>query len=89
FNNALNSIFFLFFLIVEICGVWLWITGATRQHRQALKAAGFKWASKKKAWYFRPEQFRSRSRGKSTLEEIRQKYGSDRPVSKSRTMIGA
>ncbi len=89
FNNALNSIFGLSGLIVEICGVWLWITGDTRQHRQALKAAGFKWASKKKAWYFRPEQFRSRSRGKSTLEEIRQKYGSDRPVSKSRTMIGA
>lgn len=88
FNDALNAALPLAEIFVEVCGVWLWVTGNTRQHKQALKSAGFKWANKKKAWYFRPEQFRSFSRGKATLEEIREKYGSKRPTSKGFTEIG-
>ena len=75
-NNALNQVFGLSGLIIEICGAWLWITGDTKEHKDKLKQAGFKWASKKKAWYFRPEEYRSRSKGNSSLEEIREKYGS-------------
>lgn len=88
FNDALNAVFPLVGITVEICGVWLWVTGDTRQHRQALKSSGFKWANKKKAWYFRPEQFRSFARGKSTLEEIRTKYGSKRPQGSGFTRLG-
>ena len=78
-NEALNAVFGLSGLVVEICGAWVWITGNTREHKAHLKQAGFKWANKKKAWYFRPEEYRSRSKGSSTLEEIREKYGSTRP----------
>jgi len=78
-NTALNAVFGLTGLEIEICGVWVWITGNTRDHKEALKEAGYKWASKKKAWYFRPEQFRSRSKGEKSLDEIREKYGSYKP----------
>lgn len=88
FNNALNSIMPLDGLSIEICGVWIWVTGDTRKHKDALKQAGFKWASKKKAWHFRPEQFRSHSRGNTSLENIRAKYGSTRPNGQGFTRIG-
>ncbi len=78
-NEALNAISGLPALVIEICGSWVWVTGETREHKDTLKEAGFKWAAKKKAWYFRPEEFSSRSKGTKSLDEIREKYGSKRP----------
>ncbi|WP_024771658.1 hypothetical protein [Aquimarina macrocephali] len=52
---------------------------AAKIHKELLKDSGFWWASKKKAWYFRPEEYRSSSRGKKSLNDIRTKYGSSRP----------
>lgn len=88
FNTALNSIMPLQGLVIEVCGVWIWVTGDTRTHKDVLKEAEFKWASKKKAWHFRPEQFRSKSRGKTTLEEIRVKYGSTKPKGQGFKRVG-
>ena len=88
-NTALNTILPLHGLIIEVCGVWIWVTGDTRAHKETLKQANFKWASKKKAWHFRPEQFRSRSRGKTTLDQIREKYGSAKPKGQGFTRIRA
>ena len=62
-------------LIIEIVGLWLWITGDTRTNSAALKSAGYWWASKKLAWYWRPESAAG-GRGKSTLDELRAKHGS-------------
>lgn len=78
-NAALNAIFNLAGLDIEICGAWVWVSGNTKQHRGVLKEAGFKYASKKKRWYFRPDDWQSRSRGSLSMEEIRGKYGSDKP----------
>ncbi len=77
-NNALNAILNLPNLFIEICGAWVWVSGDTRNHKEILKEAGYKWANKKKAWYYRPEQYRSRGRGQSSMEEIREKYGSNK-----------
>jgi hypothetical protein len=65
-------------LNVEICGVWLWITGETRKHADALKALHCRWSPKKTAWYFRREQDGGRRFHKRaiSLDEIRAKYGS-------------
>lgn len=79
-NDALNCVFSLQGIVIEICGAWLWITGNTKEHKDTLKDSGFKWASKKKAWYFRPEEYRSRSKGSTPLDQIREKYGSVKPV---------
>ena len=78
-NAALNAIYGLAGLDIEICGAWVWVSGQTRQHKDPLKAAGFKYAPKKKRWYFRPDDWTSRSRGALSMEDIRDKYGSARP----------
>ena len=42
---------------VELCGSWLWIGGNTKEHKDALKAAGCRWCSKKKLWsWHHPEE---------------------------------
>jgi hypothetical protein len=61
---------------VELCGSWVWVTGETRAAKEVLKAAGFMWAHKKKAWYFRKEEDRVRNFRSMDLDEIRQRHGS-------------
>lgn len=63
-------------LTAEIIGKWVWVTGNTYAHRDALKAAGFRWASKKKAWYWHRPEDAVKGSHKTTLEGIRRKYGS-------------
>ena len=64
-------------LTVELCGCWLWISGNTKEHKEALKAAGCRWSKPKSMWYWRhPEDGRSYYRSKSTMADIRTKYGS-------------
>lgn len=64
---------------IELCGAWLWVSGDTYANRDALKAAGLRYASKKKMWYWRPEEAAChKSRRNTTMGDIRRKYGSDR-----------
>ncbi|MGH1439756.1 MAG: J domain-containing protein [Cellvibrionaceae bacterium] len=78
-NEVLNKIISLEGLDIEICGAWVWVSGETKRHKEILKEAGFKYASKKKQWYFRPDDWRSSSRGSLSMDEIRDKYGSSKP----------
>lgn len=64
---------------IEICGVWVWMGGDTKPHKEALKEAGAKWAAKKKMWYFRPASERkSYRRSNFSMNEIREKHGSSK-----------
>lgn len=64
-------------LTVELCGSWLWISGNTRAHKEALKAAGCRWSQNKKMWYWRhPENAGHWHRSKTSMSQIRSKYGS-------------
>jgi curved DNA-binding protein CbpA len=87
-NDALNAIIN-FGLAIEICGAWVWLSGDTRTHREALKAAGFKWAPKKKQWYFRPEEYKSSNRTSWTMEKIREAYGSEKVTSSQKQLLAA
>ena len=78
-NAALNAIINLAGLDIEICGAWVWVSGETKTHKEVLKEVGFKYASKKKRWYFRPDDWQGRSRGNLSMDEIRGKYGSSKP----------
>lgn len=80
-NAALNALIQMQGLTLEICGIWVWITGDTKTHKEALKQIGCRWAPKKKAWYFRPSFWERSafSRGKLSMAEIRLKYGSEQP----------
>ena len=64
-------------LNIELCGSWLWIGGETRKHKDALKAAGCRWASKKQLWYWHPAgQEPTKTKRTATMSHIREKYGS-------------
>lgn len=64
-------------LKIELCGSWLWIGGNTMQNKDALKAAGCRWSSSKKLWYWRHQEDGAKwSRGKKAMSQIRFKYGS-------------
>ena len=60
----------------ELCGTWLWLSGETWRYKKELKEYGFKWASKKKQWYWSPGGFRKHGKKVLSMNEIRSKYGS-------------
>lgn len=84
FKDIINKIVMCEGLIIEIIGNWVWVTGNTKDHKDILKEAGFFWASKKKAWYWRADKYKSSSKGSKSLEEIREKYGSDTVKTKNK-----
>ena len=66
-------------IAVELCGRWIWVSGATFEIKDTLKDLGFRFSGSKKAWYWRDEEDACRKRtGKSlSLEEIRERFGSE------------
>jgi hypothetical protein len=77
YRKAIEQLIHLDGITIELVGYWLWVTGNTYPVRVALKKAGFLFAPKKIAWYFRTTEYKvSQSSGKS-LDQIRGKYGSE------------
>ena len=75
-ESVLNELLHMEGVIFEVMGNWIWISGDTKKHKDAIKALGCKWASKKKQWFYRPEEYKSRAnRSEMSIEEIREKYG--------------
>ena len=74
-------------IVIELCGDWLWITGDTKSVKDILKGSDFKWACKKKAWYWRKEGIKCRQRGSISLDEIRLKYGSSKIDGIKKTLV--
>lgn len=71
-RNAYHAIMNLPAINIELAGKWIWVTGATYPVREKLREAGYFFASKKKAWYFKGAE--SGGRGNYSLDEIRSKY---------------
>lgn len=61
---------------VELMGFWIWLTGNTKAHKEAIKAQGFKWAKHKEAWFYAGVP--SFNRKEKSLDEIRSMHGSQR-----------
>ena len=62
---------------IEICGTWIWVAGSTYPIRKDLNSLGFKWHKKKSRWYWHDgEDMCHHSGSSTTMERIRQKYGS-------------
>lgn len=61
---------------VEIIGSWVWVTRNSYPYKELLKSLNFRYASKKRAWYFHADEYHRRSKKEITLEQIREKYGS-------------
>lgn len=60
---------------IELVGRWIWLTGNTYQYKDIIKGLGFRYASKKKAWYWHSPEDACRSRKGLSLDEIKNKYG--------------
>ena len=78
FRASVAAIIGLKGLQIELCGAWLWVTGETYQHRDTLKAAGYRWSKNKNAWYWHAEGYQIKSRKRYSMEEIRGMHGSER-----------
>jgi len=76
-------------LVIELVGNWIWITGHTYEHREVLKAAGYHYASKKKAWYWHAPEDSVVSHGRKSLNQIRMKYGCERIELDARVELAA
>ena len=74
FKAILNEIIG-FNMTVEIIGSWLWCFDCY-QYKDQLKALGFTWCSKKKAWVWQDGEDRRHHKKEIPLNDIRAKYGS-------------
>lgn len=74
-REALQKIITFEGINIEVCGSWIW-TFNSCNYRKELKELGFRYASKKKAWYWHSETFRKRSHKTLSMESIRNYYGS-------------
>jgi curved DNA-binding protein CbpA len=75
FINIVDRLIRLRGLVIEIIGAFVWVTGETRTHKEALKNMGFRFQPKKLAWYLAPDWWRKRGRKPHTLDEIRGMFG--------------
>lgn len=71
-------------LEIELIGTWVWVSGDTKSHKDILKSNNFKWAPKKSMWYWRPEEYKTYSRKNTSINDIRNKYGSEKIVDNSK-----
>ena len=74
---------------IELVGSWIWVNGDTREIKEKLKELGFKWASKKKMWFY--GEMKKRNHKEQSLEDIKAKYGSEtlKEVNKNKKQIAS
>lgn len=76
-SKALNAITQLHGIDIVICGLWVWVSGNTKEHKETLKENGFKWSKNKAQWYYRPAKAKSYRKSKEwNMDDIKNHYGS-------------
>ena len=74
-------------ITIELVGSWIWISGDTKEIKDKLKELGFKWASKKKMWFY--GEMKGRNPQEKSMEEIKSKYGSETLKTKEKKSIAS
>ena len=72
-KEALRKVVTLEDVEIELVGTWIWLSGNTYEHKDIIKEAGFKWAAKRKRWYFSEEKAKGKFKG--DFEELKQHHG--------------
>lgn len=75
FRNIIEALLKMQGVDIEIIGSFIWVSGNTREHKDALKGLGFQWHSTKKCWYKAPEGYRKASKAQYSMDDIRNMYG--------------
>ena len=78
FAEIINKVINLDGIEIEIVGSWVWLSGNTYFHREAIKAAGFFFSSKHKKWYWNGCQKKSKKHSKMKFDQIQDVYGSQK-----------
>ena len=78
FKEVIDKIIHFKNVNIEIIGSWIWLTGDTRTYKEIIKELGFRWSKNKIAWYYHKDEFRKRSSKVLSLDDIREKFGSER-----------
>lgn len=76
FKDIIEQLIHMAGVEIEICGSWLWVGGDTYGHRDELRGMGMRWANKKRRWYKAPKDWKRKTHGELSMEEIRGMYGS-------------
>ena len=74
-------------ITIELVGSWVWVSGDTKEIKDKLKELGFKWASKKKMWFY--GEMKGRNPKEKSMEEIKSKYGSETLKTKEKKQIAS
>ena len=74
-------------ITIEVVGSWIWLTGDTKSIKDKLKDLNFKWASKKKMWYY--GEMKGRNPKQKSMSEIKSKYGCETLKSKGKYKIAS
>lgn len=74
-------------LIIEICGVWIYVRGNTKQHSQGLRALGLTWNRQKECWIIHFDDYYKHGQQSMSMSYIREKYGSVFVKSAEKAMI--
>ena len=74
-------------IIIEVVGSWIWLDGDTKPLKDTLKDLGFKWASKKKKWYY--GEMKGRNLKPKSMDDIKAKYGCETLRTKSRKRLAS
>ena len=75
FMNIINALIKCDGLEIDLVGRWIWLTGNTFSYKDIIKGLGFKWANKKKAWYWHKPEDISHNRKEMSLDEIKALHG--------------
>ncbi len=63
-------------IFVEICGVWIYVSGNTKACKAELKALGLHYARNKQMWYIHFDDYVKYGKKPTSMNYIRSKYGS-------------
>ena len=74
-EKIISQILYFENITIELVGSWIWLSGDTKEIKDKLKELGFKWASKKKMWFY--GEMKGRNPKEKSMEEIKGKYGSE------------
>ena len=59
---------------IDLIGIWIWITGETKPHKETLKGLDCKWHATRKCWYYKPYEAKHWG-SNASLEELAETYG--------------
>lgn len=62
---------------VLLIGTWLWVSGDTKPHKDALKTAGLRWHATRGCWYFNPTPGKYYG-SNASLNELAAQYGCEK-----------